>query len=411
MAFLGLVACAFAALAMSYSGAGAQPVPEPLQPIRVVSSTHEIGFPTEVLFRLEAEASTEIVEVTLFYRLGRQKTTIYGYPTFARGNRVSADYRLKTAGPAYIPSGAEIEYYYVVRDADGNSVKTETLSLEYKDPSYDWQRLRMGDVLFLWHNRSRESVERAAEEVSSRLVSVKELLGLDEIGPMKAVILNNSREAAKAFPVVSQTARRFHLFGGFAFGQHDLFVLVGLNPAGIVHEMTHLLVDEAVGSPLGRVPAWLNEGLATYFESRSSRREAAVARATRDDSLFPLRSMDSIPGQPRDVGLFYAQSWSIVNHMMTRRGEDRMSALFALLSEGNSLDGAVEGAYGMTLDELEAEWKATLSPSPAVSSRPNVGTVGTSALIGGAIAVAAVAVLVRWIRRATTGTGGEGPDS
>jgi hypothetical protein len=269
----------------------------------------------------------------------------------------------------------------------------------------------MGDFVFLWHNRSEESVKQVATDVSSRLEPVKELLGLGTVGPMKAVILNNSREATQAFPVVSQTARRLHLFGGFAFGQHGLFVLVGLNPGGIVHEMTHLLVDEAVGSSLGRVPAWLNEGLAMVFESRSRSRESTLTQAARDRGLLSLRSMQTIPGQPRDVGLFYAQAWSVVDHMITRHGEDRMSTLFALLSEGNSLDDAIVGAYGMSLEEIEEEWMAELPSRPRVSSRPDIGTVGTSALIGGAVAVAVVAVLIRRLRRAPPGVDGEGPDS
>ena len=96
------------------------------------------------------------------------------------------------------------------------------------------------------------------------------MLGLVTAPPMKAVILNNRREADRGLPTVSEAATRGHLYGGFAFRDYDLFVLLGLSEDGIVHEATHLMVNEAVDSPLARVPDWLNEGLATYFESAGS---------------------------------------------------------------------------------------------------------------------------------------------
>ena len=74
----------------------------------------------------------------------------------------------------------------------------------------------------------------------------------------------------------------------------------------MVHEATHLLLDRAVDSPLARVPAWLNEGLAMYFESDSYRREATVARAARDSALLRLGAMNTVPGRPEDVRQFYA---------------------------------------------------------------------------------------------------------
>ena len=406
MAILSLLMGVAVAVAGSLA---ADPVPDlqVREPIRVNSTSYEIDFPNEVVFRLEAEADFEITEVTLLYRLGGKRIRILGYPSFTSSTRVTADFRVKTGGASYLPSGVDIEYYYVIQDSQGNAFESERLYLEYKDPAYTWQRVQRGDLIILWHDRPRDGVVKVAEEVSQRLDPVKSLLGLETPKPMKAVILNSRREAGRSFPFVSGAATEGHVYGGFAFGDLDVFVLVGLSGDGMVHEMTHLLVDEALYSPLARVPAWLNEGLAMYFESGSRGREVAVSRALREDRLLPLRSMGNIPGRPRDIGIFYAQSLSVVRHLMDAHGQERMAALLMAINEGKGVEEAVREVYGTSLEELEQEWKSQLAEEPSVAPVVDPGTAGTTLIIVGAIVVASTVVSVRWLRRILKSPGSE----
>ncbi len=373
--------------------------PQQSETIRVVSSTHEIDFPNRVILLLEAEAETEITEVTLYYRLGRQRTRIYGYPDFKPLTRVTTRFEIRTGGPSYLPSGVDITYHYVIRDAAGNSFNTDAFSIEYKDPRFDWQSLRVGDLVVLWHDHPAQSVTEVAVDVATRLGMVKTLLGLGSVAPMKAVIVNTSSEAGQSFPLVSGAARAGHLYGGFAFGELDVFLLGGLSRDGMIHEMTHLLIDEALDSPLAKMPSWLNEGLAMYYESSPGARGALVERAARRGDLLPLRSMGSVPGRPDDVRLFYAQSWSLVAHIMETRGPEPMSTLLGALNQGLPIDEAIPVAYDVSLSELEAKWKADLFEDIPLVAPADPGTVGTSALIAGALAVAAAVVGFRWLRR------------
>ena len=401
MTLLSLMFGLVAAL-MGSPGGDLSSAPAPREPIRILSSSQDIDFPNGVVLRLEAEADAEITEVTLFYRLGRQKISIFGYPEYTPSTRVLANFRIKTSGVHYIPSGVDIEYYYQMRDTAGNVYQTPPYSFEYKDPAYDWQRYREGDLIVLWHDRPREQVEQVAREVSQQLVEVKELLGLEDTPPMKAVILNSVREAGRSFPLISGATRRGHVYGGFAFGELDVFVLVGMRRDGMVHEMTHLLLDEAIDSPRARVPSWLNEGLAMYFESGSGGREAIVAEALRRGRLLPLKGMVSQPGRPRDIRLFYAQSRSVVDHLMRVHGTASMAALLGALDQGKALNVALQEAYGMTLDQIEEEWKVTLASETPLAAAPDLGTVGTSAIIAGALGAALVAMVVRWLRRVSS---------
>ena len=400
MMLFGLAVGLIVAIA-GLGGDDLSPGPQPREPIRVLSTSHEIEFPNEVVLRLEAEADSDISEIILFYRLGRRDIRVYGYPEFIPAPRVTTDFRIKTGGASFIPSGVDIEYYYFVKDAAGNTFESDRFSLEYKDPSFEWHRFQQGDLIFLWHDRPADLVMAVASDVDQSLEPVRQLLGLDAIRPMKAVILKSVGEAERSFPPVSEAARRNHLYGGFAFGELDLFVLMGLNTDGIVHEMTHLLLDEALDSPLATVPDWLNEGLAMYFEASSRGREAIVSQAARGDRLLPLTSMGNVPGRPQDVRLFYAQSWSLVTYMMDKYGPEPMGALLAAVNEGGRVQEAVRAVYGRTMDELDRQWRAQLTGDGSASLIADAGTIGTSVLIAGAVAVALVAIVLRWLRSVT----------
>jgi hypothetical protein len=367
----------------SFLAFGPEPTPTPQQDggtsvtqpaIRVLSSSHDIRFAERVAFRMEVEADTAIQEVTFYYRLGGSNILVFGYPAFEPGQRITAEFEVDTGDTGYLPTGVDIEYYYVLVDAAGRRLETTPQRFEYLDPRFGWQRLSLDTFVILWHDRSQGEVTTVADEVNKRLAEVKALFGLGDVKRMKAVILNNPIEARSNFPKVSQTASDTHLFGGFAFSEYDLFVLMGLDADGIVHEMSHLLLDEAIESRFVKIPAWLNEGLATYFERIAQRRDGVVTNAARDGGLLPLRAMGTVPGRPDDVTLFYAQSREFIRYLVEERGAQQMTALIRGLSAGTKLDEAVQNAYGVPLSDLENDWRVSIGakplPGPAASISP-----------------------------------------
>lgn len=400
ISYLGLTAGVVAAFTVA--GGNPSPDAQQWQHIRVVSASHRIDFPDGIELRLEATADADISEVTVYYRIGGRNSTVYGYPEFEASTEIESTFTFPTSGQFYIPPGVEIEYHYVIRDIDGNSLETEPLRLEYLDPTYRWQRLHMGDLELLWHDRPRGLVGDVAADVIERSTAAKELLGISSPSPMKAVILNSAGETSRSFPNVSDAASRGHVYGGFALGEFDTFVLGSLSVDGMVHEMTHLYIDEAIEGPGVRVPSWLNEGIAMYFESGPRGRDRVLARAAVGNQLIPLRSMGAVPGRPDAIRNFYAQSWSIVGYLIDRHGEERMSELLAEIGGGSPIEIAVETVYGKSLEQLDADWRDQLSRRTNLIPRPDPGTFGTSLLIGGAVVAAILAVGFRWLRRQVT---------
>jgi len=378
---LGIAALALAAFgpdpdstAVPGSGIVAPPA------IRILASSYTVNFPEGIVFRLEAESDAPITDVVFYYRVGDRRITVYGYPNFTPGGRVITQFNMDTGVRGFLPLGTEIEYSYSLTDAAGNTLETEPQTLTYLDTRYDWKRVELDNLTVLYHDRSEQDVMWAAQEVSDRLGAVRELFGLAGSKPGTAVILNNPIEAERSFPMVSQTAGNVHLYAGFAFSQYNLFVLMGLDPDGMVHEMVHLLVGEKASSPLSFVPSWLNEGLAMYFEDSGAGYDRDLSKAIRENRLIPIRHMTNQPGKPEDVILFYAQANSFVRYLMDEKGSEAMSKVMGEIAFGRKADDALQAAYGVSLDDLESEWRASIgAPLPERTPTPAPVLEGSAA--------------------------------
>ena len=136
-----------------------------------------------------------------------------------------------------------------------------------------------------------------------------------------------------------------------------------------------------------------------YFEPTAERRDLQARSAWRAGRLIPLDNMDSVPGKPDDVRLFYSQSALIVRFLMDRYGEDRMSALLRYVNEGRNIDDALRAAYGFDLQELDDRWRSDFRGNYSFTDFVDPGTFGTSALIGGAMLITSTVLLFRWLKR------------
>lgn len=365
----GLAALAATLLAAAPPGEGdaadaQSPTVDTPAAIRIVSSDHRVLFPSQIEFTLRAESDSPITGISIHYRLGERPYYVYGYPAFDPGTAVTATFIIESDRAAYLPSGLDIEYHYLIEDASGRSLRTDVYGLTYLDPSFDWRSITLESIEVLWHDRPRSEVEAAAAEVDRRLAEVRRVLGLESAPVMRAVIINGRAEAARSFAPISRAASESHLYAGFAYAGFDLFLLAGVGVRGMMHEMAHLLLDEAIASPLGRIPSWYDEGLAMYFEPGSPGTDPAVLSAGRTGSLLTLTSMRGQPGRPGDVRLFYSQARSLVAYMIETYGEDKVTEVIAEVGTGTRFEDAVRSAYGLDPAGLEDEWRASIGALP-----------------------------------------------
>ena len=95
----------------------------------------------------------------------------------------------------------------------------------------------------------------------------------------------------------------------------------------------------------------------------------ALDRAIRSDNLISVRSLSGYTGDPAQVDLYYGEVYSVVDFLLTQFGEDKMAELLRVFSAGVHQEDALQRVYGLGLDELDAQWRASLGlqarPTPA----------------------------------------------
>ncbi len=128
----------------------------------------------------------------------------------------------------------------------------------------------------------------------------------------------------------------------------------------LLHEYTHA----AVRSLTPRVPTWLNEGLAQYFEGRemsSSQREGLrlLAQAEKLPSLRQLEGsfMGLSGGQAAYAYLF---SLSAVRYLVDQHGMYRIKGVLEELAGGADTAKALNNAVMLSYEEIDRGWKRSL---------------------------------------------------
>jgi hypothetical protein len=126
----------------------------------------------------------------------------------------------------------------------------------------------------------------------------------------------------------------------------------------IPHELSHLLVYEASGRIVGRVPPWLNEGLSSIHERRPDPdREALLEQALAQDRLFPLEALCApFPMDEGAARLAYAQSASVVHYLREEYGSQVIRDLLAAYADNASCEAGVNRALGKSLKGLNLAW-------------------------------------------------------
>jgi hypothetical protein len=134
------------------------------------------------------------------------------------------------------------------------------------------------------------------------------------------------------------------------------------------HELVHAAFDALAPSLV--LPAWLNEGVAEWFEARavgkrllSAGELAALQRASRAGALFglPALSTPSFVGyDARAAGLAYLQSYGMIEHLARRHGERKLRDFVRDVVRGRRIDRPFERTYRFDLAELPGRFAADL---------------------------------------------------
>ena len=333
-------------------------------PIRFEPTQFENHFPRELIFNVRVSGRAPIVKATLHYQLRGEPSFTQVTPAFEPAATTVLSYTWKT-NKLSIPPSAPIVYYWDATDADGQTARTDEQMLRYDDLNYDWQKLDNDNLSVWWHNRPAAFGQQVFDIANRAFENSAQLFQAKLDFPIRIIIHNTFAEFKDWSPYFSE------VYAGQAFPELGLTVQIvegiqsqdqWLNSV-IPHEITHLYFYQATDHPLSNPPAWLNEGLAQYFESSdNSAQRRGAERIIRAGGLIPLRALTGGFGNVDQykVALSYAEGLSAVTYMVDTYGKKGTAKLLAAFKGGKSTEKAFQAAFNRTPEEFQQDWLAAL---------------------------------------------------
>ena len=156
---------------------------------------------------------------------------------------------------------------------------------------------------------------------------------------------------------------------GYAIPQRHLIVIfysrTTTSPTNLrvtlKHELCHLLLHERVKDR--NIPRWLDEGIAqlvsgTYGEFIGVNNPQINRLSRQAGGLISLRDLtNSFPSRPTALLLAYAQSRDFLKYITDEYGIESIHRILMAMGEGLSIDQAIRGATGLSLNALELKWR------------------------------------------------------
>ena len=325
------------------------------------SSSVEVDFPLTLRFKISAESSYDITDIRLRYSTNIESfapITSEAFIKFEPDTDVDTEWSWDMRKTGGLPPGTTIKYRWILKDAGGNSVETEAARIRFEDDRYDWQTVTEGNLTIHWYEGNQLFTSELMASAQDALKRLQQNTGayLKKEAEIYIYADSSDLQGAMVFPQ--------EWTGGVAFTNYYT-IAIGIAPYNIdwgkgamTHELTHLVVHQMVLNPYIGLPTWLDEGLAMYNEGSldvgfTSRLKDAVD----ENRLITVRSLSSPFSTDTETAfLSYAQSYSLVEYLITTYGQEKMLELLMTFSQGSSYDEALGSVYDFDTQELNSLW-------------------------------------------------------
>jgi len=210
---------------------------------------------------------------------------------------------------------------------------------------------------------SADRARQVADLIDEAVPRIAPIVGTADLRPVPAVIYVDRQEFVAATGIPS----RAPIVGLATFPAGVIHVDSGGALASIgkvvPHEVGHVLIGRAVGPAFGALPIWLNEGVAEYVAGeRAAQVDPVTLQAVGRGEIIPLAELDAAFGSGGGRGrLAYTEAASIVNFLVSARGEQIIASLLGSLRETRDFEAALEQETGWDVVELEKAWSRSVS--------------------------------------------------
>ncbi len=353
--------CLLAALACGTSLLLLMPVRAAPPAAISASAAHAYLFAQQITFVLDAGSDARINRATVFFQPDRsalQQIDAQFEPSTALHLEVPVELR----GGA-VPPFSRVTYWWQLADEAGQTLTTPRATFDYIDNRFEWQRVSDGGVTVYWASGDAAFGEALLDTALAALPGIAGEIGVSPPSNIDVYVYPSRDDLIGALRLGGRDWA-----GGQARPELGV-VLVDLPPTDtatvemrrvIPHELTHLLVYAATQPNYARVPAWLDEGLATANEdSRDPAQEVALRSAAGQGRLLAFESLCAPFSADAGTALLaYAQSGDLVQFIRDRSGRPGIQDLLAAYRENATCAPGVERALNVTLSALEGEWRA-----------------------------------------------------
>jgi len=202
---------------------------------------------------------------------------------------------------------------------------------------------------------------QAAALMDAAVPAAARVTGASDLSPVRAVVFGNrgpfsaATGVARGNPVVGLAVfpeQVIYLDGSGAFSSLSRVV---------PHEVGHVMEYRAAGAGAGALPRWFNEGVAEHVAGPTPAYVDATALAgLRQGGTLPMAKLEAAFQDPDRVGLAYAESASLVEFLVQRKGEGVIAALLAEVRRGRDFPGALRDVAGLAPGEWEEAWQDSL---------------------------------------------------
>jgi hypothetical protein len=319
------------------------------------------NFPSELSFTLNATDSVNITDVRLHFTVERDSfvnIVTEEEPAITPSTSVTAAYNWDMRQSGGLPTGTVVDYWWSVTDNAGQIVATQPQKVTFNDTRFTWHTLAGANINLYWYNGDASFAQTLMDTAQSGLANLEKNTGARLSRTVSIYIYNNATDMQGAMIFAQEWT------GGATYPPYSTIV-IGINSSNLswgegalVHELTHMVNYQMTNNPYSGLPTWLDEGLAMYSEGPlDSTFEVSLVSALGQGSLFTVRSMASPFSTDASLSyLEYAESYSLVDFLLSKYGQAKMLALLEAFHQGNTYDGALIQVYGFDMDGLNKLW-------------------------------------------------------
>lgn len=330
--------------------------------LKVVEISVKVAFPHQLTFYLEAESNSEITDIRLHYLVDREHHAVVTSEIlieFVPSLRVDVDWVWDMIKSGGLPTGTTIEYWWTLEDANDSTIETERYEVQFNDERYKWYSLTESDITIYWYKGGDNFIKQLMTAAQESLINLEKDTGAYLQRPVRLYIYAGAEDlqGAMIFPQEWTGGVAYTTYGVVAIGISENNIEWGKRT--IVHELTHLVIQQMTHNPYNSLPVWLNEGLSMYAEGEMGSLFAGyLKQAVINEELISLRSLVSPFSADTQLSyLSYAQSMSIVEFLIDQYGQQKILELLNIFKQGSSHNEALMTVYGFNMGNLNDLWQ------------------------------------------------------